>query len=155
LYQTALERGVPIYSHTRQLVAEQVATNGARLAGDRAASAGFLAVLGDARDAAQPSLLEQMHDVGLLAAVMPEFGPCTARVQHDLYHVYTVDQHQLYAVALLKRIARGELAKEAPAATEAWRRVASPHVLALATLLHDVGKPLGKGHSEKGAQLAV
>jgi UTP:GlnB (protein PII) uridylyltransferase len=30
---------------------------------------------------------------------MPEFAPCTCRVQHDLYHVYTVDQHQLYAVA--------------------------------------------------------
>src|SRR5262249_50677241 len=77
------------------------------------------------------------------------------RVQHDLYHVYTVDQHQLYAVALMKRIARGELEREAPAVTEAYRAVADRAPLHLGTLLHDVGKPLGKGHSEKGARLAI
>jgi [protein-PII] uridylyltransferase len=76
------------------------------------------------------------------------------RVQHDLYHVYTVDQHQLYAVAMLKRIARGELAAEQPVATEAYQRVTRPASLYLGTLLHDVGKPLGKGHAEKGAVIA-
>jgi len=78
----------------------------------------------------------------------------TCRVQHDLYHVYTVDQHQLYAVAMLKRIARGELAEEHPTATEAYKTVTRPHPLYLGTLLHDVGKPLGKGHAEKGAVVA-
>jgi [protein-PII] uridylyltransferase len=102
-------------------------------------------------------VLEQMHQVGALAAVMPEFAPCTCRVQHDLYHVYTVDQHQLYAVAMLKRTLRGELADEAPMATRVAGELGaagrSP-ALFLGTLLHDVGKPLGKGHSEKGARLA-
>jgi [protein-PII] uridylyltransferase len=75
-------------------------------------------------------------------------------VQHDLYHVYTVDQHQLYALAMQKRLARGELAAEHPFATEMWRGVTRPAPLLLATLLHDVGKPLGKGHAEKGAVIA-
>jgi [protein-PII] uridylyltransferase len=86
---------------------------------------------------------------------MPEWAPCTARVQHDLYHVYTVDQHQLYAVAMQKRIARGELAEAHPLATELWRDVKRPAPLLLGTLLHDVGKPLGKGHAEKGAVIAA
>ena len=85
---------------------------------------------------------------------MPEFAPCTGRVQHDLYHVFTVDQHQLYAVGRLKALARGELAEELPTATEAIREVKRKEALYLGTLLHDVGKPLGKGHSETGAKLA-
>ena len=42
-----------------------------------------------------------MQDLGLLAALMPEWEPSTGRVQHDIYHVYTVDQHALYAVGRL------------------------------------------------------
>ena len=96
-----------------------------------------------------------MHQLGILSAVMPEWAPCTGRVQHDLYHVYTVDQHQLYAVAMLKRIARGELAGRASAGDRAVAaRCTRPAPLLLGTLLHDVGKPLGKGHAEKGAVVA-
>jgi [protein-PII] uridylyltransferase len=153
LFRVALAQGLPIYGHTLDLVAELVAQNPSRLATDAEARAHFVALLGDPRDDHNPSLLEQMNDLGLLAALMPEFGPCRGRVQHDLYHVYTVDQHQLYAVALLKRIARGELAKEAPTATAAIAQVERPAALYLGTLLHDVGKPLGKGHAEKGARL--
>jgi len=155
LFQVALARELPIYGHTKELIAERVAVDAPRLTADHEAHEDFLDLLADARDARQPSLLEEMHELGLVNALMPEFGPCTGRVQHDLYHVYTVDQHQLYAVALLKRIARGELAREAPTATKAFREVAEPRALFLGTLLHDVGKPLGKGHSEKGARLAV
>ncbi len=158
LFQVAAARNLPIYGHTKELIAERVAVDGARLTDDAAAHRGFLALLADPKDARRPSLVEEMHDLGLVSALMPEFAPCTCRVQHDLYHVYTVDQHQLYALALLKRVARGELTREdGPAATSvvgAYREVAVPRALYLATLLHDVGKPLGKGHSEKGAKIA-
>jgi [protein-PII] uridylyltransferase len=85
---------------------------------------------------------------------MPEWAPCTGRVQHDLYHVFTVDQHQLYAVGRLKALARGELAAELGTASQAMTEVRRKEALYLGTLLHDVGKPLGKGHSETGAKLA-
>jgi [protein-PII] uridylyltransferase len=154
LFRVAVDQQVPVYGHTRELIAEQVAASGAALTGDPAAARHFLDALIDPRDAGQPSALETMHQLGILNAVMPEWAPCTCRVQHDLYHVYTVDQHQLYAVAMLKRIARGELAAEHPVASEAYREVTRPRALYLATLLHDVGKPLGKGHAEKGAVIA-
>ncbi len=157
LFNVALELDVEIYGHTKELVADRVAGGSATLSQDRLATRHFLDLLVDPRDAVRdalaPSLLEQMHQVGLLGALLPEFAPCTCRVQHDLYHVYTVDQHQLYAVALLKRIARRELAEEYPTATAISATVTRPEPLYLATLLHDVGKPLGKGHAESGARL--
>lgn len=154
LFRVAAELDMPVYAHTADVVAERLAQRPDLLTGDREASRLFVDALIDPRDHRRPSLLEQMHGLGILNSLMPEWAPCTCRVQHDLYHVYTVDQHQLYAVALLKRIARGELADRAPTVTEAVRAVRRPVSLYLATLLHDVGKPLGKGHAEKGARLA-
>lgn len=154
LFRVAVREQLPVYGHTRELVAEAIARDPQQLAHDPAAPKLFLDALLDIRDAAQPSAMEAMHQLGILSALMPEWAPCTCRVQHDLYHVYTVDQHQLYALAMQKRLARGELADEHPLATELWKEVKRPAALLLGTLLHDVGKPLGKGHAERGAVVA-
>jgi [protein-PII] uridylyltransferase len=154
LFRVAVGERLPVYGHTRDLAAETIARDPAPLAGDATAGRLLLDALLDLRDAHQPSAFEVMHQLGILSALMPGWAPCTARVQHDLYHVYTVDQHQLYALAMQKRIARGELATEHPLATELWKQVTRPAPLLLGTLLHDVGKPLGKGHAEKGAVVA-
>ncbi|HWM88720.1 MAG TPA: hypothetical protein VNO33_22875, partial [Kofleriaceae bacterium] len=87
LFRVAVDQDVAIYGHTKELVAERLAVEPGALAGDAEAGRHFLAALCDLRDARQPSALEEMHQVGVLAAVMPEFAPCTCRVQHDLYHV--------------------------------------------------------------------
>jgi [protein-PII] uridylyltransferase len=153
IFNVALATGAEIYGHTKDLIVEQAAQSD--LTDNPEAGREFVQLLVDDRDTRNPSLLEQAHDLGLLAAIMPEFGPCTGRVQHDLYHVFTVDQHQLYAVGRLKALARGDLAEELPMPTAAIREVQRKVPLYLGTLLHDVGKPLGKGHSETGARLAV
>lgn len=155
LFRVAVAEQLAVYGHTRELAAETIARDPAPLARDPAAARLLLDALVDIRDATQPAALEVMNQLGILSAVMPAWAPCVGRVQHDLYHVYTVDQHQLYAVAMQKRIARGELAAEHPLATELWRTVKRPAPLLLGTLLHDVGKPLGKGHAEKGAIVAA
>jgi [protein-PII] uridylyltransferase len=155
IFNVALEHDVELYGHTKELIADAVAQHGDKLRHDPAANAEFVKLLLDDRDKRTPSLLEQTHELGLLAAVMPEFGPCTARVQHDLYHVFTVDQHQLYAVGHLKALSRGDLAEELPVTTQAIREITRRGPLYLGTLLHDVGKPLGKGHSETGAKIAI
>jgi len=154
LFRVAVAEQLPIYGHTRELVTETIARDPAPLAADPAARRLLLEALVDVRDSAQPSAFELMHQTGILSALMPEWAPCTGRVQHDLYHVYTVDQHQLLALQMQKRLARGELQAEHPLATELWRQVERPAALFLGTLLHDVGKPLGKGHAEKGAVVA-
>jgi [protein-PII] uridylyltransferase len=154
LFRVAVAERLPVYGHTRELAAEVIARDPAPLARDRLAARLFLDALTDVRDDAQPSALEVMNQLGVLSAMMPEWAPCVGRVQHDLYHVYTVDQHQLYALAMQKRLARGELAAEHATEVELWRGVRRPAPLLLGTLLHDVGKPLGKGHAEKGAVVA-
>lgn len=151
LFRVAVREQVPVYGHTRELIAETVSREPEALQRDPLAGRLLLEALVDIRDSAQPSALESMHQLGIVSAIIPEWKPCTARVQHDLYHVYTVDQHQLYAVQMQKRIARGELAAEHPLATDLWKEVKRPASLLLGTMLHDVGKPLGKGHAEKGA----
>ncbi len=154
LFRVAVAEQLPVYGHTLELAADSVARDPAALAADRDAACLLLEALVDPRDAVQPSAFETMNQLGILSAVMPEWAPCVGRVQHDLYHVYTVDQHQLYAVAMQKRLWRGELAAEHPLATQLWREVRRPAPVLLGTLLHDVGKPLGKGHAEKGAVVA-
>lgn len=154
LFRVAVAERLPVYGHTRELAAETIARDPGPLARDPLAARLLLEALADLRDDAQPSALETMNQLGILSALMPDWAPCVGRVQHDLYHVYTVDQHQLYTLAMQKRFARGELAAEHPTASELWREVRRPAPLLLATLLHDVGKPMGKGHAEKGAVVA-
>jgi [protein-PII] uridylyltransferase len=155
LFCASVELDVPVGLRTADLVAEHAAAQGPALRDDPAAGPRFLELITGIRDRATPSRLEQMQDLGLLAALMPEWEPVTGRVQHDIYHVYTVDRHSLYALAMLKALARSEHIDQHPVATEQAHALAQPVPLYLATLLHDIGKPLGRNHSAKGAALAV
>jgi [protein-PII] uridylyltransferase len=101
-------------------------------------------------------MLVAMNDLGVLGAFLPEFGKLRFRVQHNLYHVYTVDVHSLFAVSELGKIAKGEYEQSRPTITQIVREIASPErraLLAFAVLYHDVGKGEGKGHVERGAPL--
>jgi [protein-PII] uridylyltransferase len=101
------------------------------------------------------SILGELHDVGLLVAMIPEFLPVVGRVHHDVYHVYTVDVHSVAAVDRLRTLARGELALEQPLASRLAAELTRPAVLYVSTLLHDVGKAIGsRDHSQRGADMA-
>jgi [protein-PII] uridylyltransferase len=89
------------------------------------------------------SLLAELHDLGLLLAMIPEFAAVTSKVQHDVYHVYTVDVHSVAAVDRLHALARGELGEDFALATKLLPDTDRRDVLCLATLLHDVGKARG------------
>jgi [protein-PII] uridylyltransferase len=101
----------------------------------------------------------ELHDVGLLLAMVPEFLPVVGRVHHDVYHVYTVDVHSVAAVDRLRQLARGELAHEYPLATRLAAELARPRPLFVAMLLHDIGKGWPdatgsrKNHSRAGEEL--
>ncbi|HSA58103.1 MAG TPA: [protein-PII] uridylyltransferase [bacterium] len=102
------------------------------------------------------TMLETMNDLGVLGTFLPEFGKLRFRVQHNLYHVYTVDVHSLFAVSELGKIAQGDYSQKHPTVTEIVRGVTAPDrktLLAFSILYHDVGKGEGKGHVERGAPL--
>jgi [protein-PII] uridylyltransferase len=155
IFQVAIAFDIPLSLRTLEMLGELAATRGEALRADPDSGRCFMEIVCDGRDKANPSRLEQMQDLGLLAALMPEWEPSTGRVQHDIYHVYTVDQHALYAVGRLHALGRGDHADQFPMPTETVRAVTRPVALAAGTLLHDVGKPYGSPHSEIGAGLAV
>ena len=86
------------------------------------------------------SALGELHELGLLLAMIPEFEPVTGRSHHDVYHVYTVDVHSVTAVDKLAALCRGELGNEFPLASRIAVELSNPRVLFCAALLHDIGK---------------
>lgn len=99
-------------------------------------------------------VLAKMNNCGLLGRYLPEFGRIIAQTQHDLFHVFTVDEHTLLAVRGLREIRAGKLSEELPLSTKIIQHVRKPVVLYLATLFHDIAKGRGGDHSEKGADIA-
>jgi [protein-PII] uridylyltransferase len=95
--------------------------------------------------------LKRMNRYGLLAALIPAFGNIVGRMQYDLFHVYTVDQHTLFVVRNLRRFAYGKHKDRFPHARSVFKRIAKPELLYLAAIFHDIAKGRGGDHSELGA----
>lgn len=98
--------------------------------------------------------LLDMHRVGVLGAFLPEFGALLCMVLHDLYHIYTVDEHSLRGIYELERLRAGLYKDSVPLLTHVVREIDRIEILFLALLLHDIGKGHGGGHSERGARMA-
>lgn len=155
-FSVGLDRRLDLDRTTQDTIAEAVADEpGRQLAADEEAARLWMELLCHSEQPKEGTVLEEMHHLGVISAIIPEFEPCTGRIQHDLYHVYTVDLHSLYVVALLKAWRRGELSGQHPTPVAVMSRVVEVESLMLAALLHDVAKPLGRGHAAKGARLAA
>ena len=98
--------------------------------------------------------LQRMNRYGLLAAYLPAFGQIVGRMQFDLFHVYSVDQHILFVIRNLRRFAYGKYQDQFPHAANVFLRIDRPHVLYLAALFHDIAKGRGGDHSVLGAEEA-
>ena len=158
LYRKVQKKGLPPYPYARDAVA-RVAVDPEwreKLQGSEEAVQLFLGLLTRAAKAPvrRGSVLGELHEVGLMLAMIPEFEPVTGRVQHDVYHVYTVDVHSVAAVDYLKSLVRGDRKAELPLACRLAAEQPRPTPLFLALLLHDIGKAYGKDHSRRGAIMA-
>jgi len=98
------------------------------------------------------SQLARMNRYGVLAALLPAFAGCVGRMQFDLFHVYTVDQHTLFVIRNLRRFAYANHPDQFARAIEVFERIERPEVLYLAALFHDIAKGRGGDHSELGAE---
>jgi [protein-PII] uridylyltransferase len=97
------------------------------------------------------SQLQRMNLYGVLARLVPDFAAIVGRMQFDLFHVYTVDQHILFVVRNLRRFAYGKYRDMYPKAPRVFQGVRKPELLYLAALFHDIAKGRGGDHSELGA----
>ena len=100
-------------------------------------------------------ILRQLNEAGVFGRFIPDFGRVVAQMQHDMYHVFTVDEHTIMAIGILRGIEDGAFAEEMPIATEVVQTVQSRRALYMAVLLHDIGKGRGGDHSEIGEQVAL
>lgn len=137
----AARTGLPVHYRTRKLVSAHIHLIDEKLRRSRRMAKAFLEVLQEAKEPLP--VLEAMLETGLFPAYIPEFRDVESLAQHDVYHAYTVDRHLLQTVSEVRRLQDEEKA--------IFMSLASPHVLYLAALLHDIGKGHGHGHAERGA----
>jgi [protein-PII] uridylyltransferase len=95
--------------------------------------------------------LRRMNEYGVLGRYLPAFGKIVGQMQHDLYHVYTVDEHILRVVRNLRRFSIPELAHEFPLCSRLMSSFGRLELLYLAALFHDIAKGRGGDHSTLGA----
>lgn len=95
--------------------------------------------------------LRRMNRYGVLGRYLPAFGLVIGHMQYDLFHTLTVDEHTLYVVRNMRRMAMKEFQKELPFANEVMKRIEKKELLYLAGLFHDMAKGRGGDHSELGA----
>jgi len=95
--------------------------------------------------------LTRMARLGVLSRYLPSFGKVSGRMQYDLFHVFTVDQHTLAVLRHMDGFASGAEAERFAHAQTVWPRLRKPELLLLAGLFHDIAKGRGGDHAELGA----
>ena len=94
--------------------------------------------------------LRRMARYGILGRYLPEFGQIAGQMQHDLFHIYTVDAHTLQVVENMRRFLREEAEEQFPVAAKIARNLPKLELLYIAGLYHDIAKGRGGDHSELG-----
>jgi [protein-PII] uridylyltransferase len=98
--------------------------------------------------------LRRMNQLSVLGRYLPVFRRIVGQMQHDLFHVYTVDQHILQVLRNLRRFSLAEFAHEYPLCSQLIADFDKPWLLYIAALFHDIAKGRGGDHSELGAREA-
>jgi [protein-PII] uridylyltransferase len=137
--------GMRLHHRTRKIITSHLHLVDDKFRTSKRVAKAFLELLTETPE--PMPVLEAMLETGLLTAYLPEFSNVESLAQHDLYHIYTVDRHQLQAVSELAKLRRSE--------QELFHGLLSSHLLYLAALLHDIGKGRNKDHSELGAEMVT
>ena len=151
LFHVGHEHGVPINARTLRLVTRNLDRIDGKLRRDPEANRLFLDILTARTDS--EGTLRKMNEAGLFGRFVPDFGRVVGQMQHDMYHVYTVDEHTIFAIGILNRIERGLLSDDHPLASEIIHKLQSRRALYLAVLCHDIAKGRDGDHSVIGAKM--
>jgi [protein-PII] uridylyltransferase len=151
LFWLANENDLDIHPDAMNAARRGLAGMTRQLRHDPVAQAMFLDI---AAGAHRPGgVLPLMNEAGVLGRFLPEFGHIVGQTQFNMYHHYTVDEHTLKAVEIIREIEAGKLREDHPLATQIFPKIQNRRALYLAMLLHDTGK--GKGDQQiEGAKQA-
>ena len=98
--------------------------------------------------------LRRMNRYGVLGRYLPAFGRIVGRMQYDLFHAYTVDEHTLFVISNLRRFVLSRYDQEFPLCSQIMQALPKPELAYLAALFHDIAKGRGGDHSQLGSQEA-
>ncbi|EWY40490.1 PII uridylyl-transferase [Skermanella stibiiresistens SB22] len=152
LFHVAQVNGLDIHPNALRALTRALGVVGPKLRADPEANRLFLEMLTSRKDPEVP--LRRMNEAGVLGRFVPDFGRIVAQMQYDMYHVFTVDEHTLFALGILNDIESGALKGELPLASEVIHKLVSRRALYVAMLLHDIAKGRGGDHSVLGAKVA-
>ena len=100
------------------------------------------------------SELRRMNRYGILAAYLPSFANIVARMQYDLFHIYTVDEHTLFVIRNLRRFSLEQHQLELPFCNDVFALINKQEILFIAALFHDIAKGRNGDHSAIGEEIA-
>src|SRR5690242_4896049 len=152
LFHVAQQHDLDIHPRALRAVTQSLRMVDGKLRENPEANRLFLEILTSKKD--PETALRRMNEAGVFGRFIPDFGRVVAQMQYDMYHVYTVDEHTLFAIGILHKIETGQLKEELPVATQIMPTIQSRRALYLATLLHDIAKGRGGDHSVIGEQVA-
>src|SRR5271170_4190141 len=153
LFWVAHRHGLDIHPTALRLITQNLRRIDAAMRENREANRLFLEILTAKTD--PETTLRRMNEAGVFGRFVPDFGRVVAQMQYDMYHVYTVDEHTLFAIGILHQIETGQLKDELPVASDIMPTIVSRRALYLATLLHDIAKGRGGDHSQLGEKVAL
>src|SRR5215831_10012573 len=153
LFQVAQQNELDIHPRALRAAGQSLRLINQQLRDDPEANRLFLEILTARKD--PETALRRMNEAGVFGRFIPDFGRVVAQMQYDMYHVYTVDEHTLFAIGILHKIESGLLKEELPLATQLISTIVSRRALYLAVLLHDIAKGRGGDHSQIGEEIAL
>ncbi len=99
--------------------------------------------------------LKRMTRYGILGRYLPEFGKIVGQMQHDLFHIYTVDAHTMKVIQKMRQFRHREYREQFSIAHRIVNQLPKIELLYIAGLYHDIAKGRGGDHSELGAEDVV
>jgi [protein-PII] uridylyltransferase len=153
IFKVAAEQGLEVHPDALKAVRNSLRLIDETLRHNAEANADFLDILTGSGD--PESLLRLMNEAGVLGRFIPDFGKVVAMMQFNMYHHYTVDEHLIRSVGVLRQIETGTLSGDHPLSAQLFPTLTSRRALYVAALLHDVAKGRPEDHSIAGERIAL
>ncbi len=151
IFELAQKHGVTLNVRVKGVIRKNLVLINDKFRRSREVNQSFMNILRSAKGVSVT--LQLMHHLEFLNRYIPELEHIYCKVQHDIYHIYTVDIHTLFAVEQTEKMLNGELKGNMPLPCTIAAQIGKPELLILAVLFHDIGKGSGGGHAEKGGDM--
>jgi [protein-PII] uridylyltransferase len=151
IFELAQKHGVQLNVRVKGLIRKNLHLVNDKFRRSREVNQAFLNILRAPKNVTET--LRLMHHLEFLNCFIPEMEHIYCKVQHDIYHIYTVDIHTLFAVEEAEKMLNGSSKDILPFPCEIAGQIGKPELLILAVMFHDIGKGEGGGHAEKGAAM--